>query len=78
MNTALFKSHMAKHKDNQTTLSKAMGIAQSAISQKINGKVDFKQSEINFIRDRWKLSEKETVDIFFRDEVSEQDTSVSA
>ena len=78
MNTALFRSHMAKHNDTQTSLAEAMGLVQSAVSQKVNGKVDFKQSEINFIRARWGLSEKETVDIFFADEVSGQDTAKGA
>lgn len=74
MNTTLFKIHMTKNHDNQTRLAQDMGIAQSALSMRINGKIDFRKDEINFIRKRYGLNEKETVDIFFEEEVSEKDT----
>jgi hypothetical protein len=75
MNTTLFKSHMAKNNDTQTILADVMSLAQSAISARINGKIEFRQNEINFIRRRWSLSDQETVDIFFDDEVSKTDTN---
>jgi len=75
MNTLLFKSYMVKNNDNQTTLSAFLGIPQSALSARINGKISFRQNEINAIRKRWNLTDAETVDIFFNDEVSNKDTN---
>lgn len=74
MNKALFNKHMKLNKDTQITLSDAMGMAQSALNARINGKTDFRKSEINFIRRRWCLTDHETIDIFFDDIVSGQDT----
>ena len=70
MNTILFRTHMLKNNDTQEKLADAMSIAQSALSMRINGKIEFRQNEINFIRKRYKLSDQETVDIFFTDKVS--------
>ena len=75
MNTQLFKIYMVKNNDTQTTLASYLGIPQSALSARINGKIGFRQNEINAIRKRWNLSDQETVDIFFNDEVSEKDTN---
>ena len=74
MNTKLFKIFMVKNNDTQSRLADALGLPQSAVSDRINGKTDFRQSEINIIRMRWELSDQETVDIFFTKEVSKQDT----
>lgn len=70
MNATLFNIQMVKHNDTQSKLAEAMGMAQSALSARINGKIEFRQNEINFIRKRYDLSEQETVDIFFAEEVS--------
>ena len=78
MNTVLFKTYMTKNRDTQQRLSDDMGIAQSALNARINGKIDFRQNEINFIRKRYHLSDQETVDIFFEEEVSERDTEKGA
>ena len=78
MNTLLFKSYMVKNNDTQAILAEAMGLPQSALSARINGKIAFRQNEINFIRLRWHLSDQETVDIFFAYEVSEKDTMKGA
>jgi len=75
MNKQLFRIHMLKNNDNQVTLSEALQLPQSAISARINGKTEFRQNEINAIRLRWGLSDAETVDVFFTDEVSEKDTN---
>ena len=76
MNKLLFKMQMVKNNDTQASLADAMGLPQSAISARINGKTGFRQNEINFIRRRWDLSDQLTVDIFFTEEVSEQDTNM--
>ena len=78
MNTTLFKIHMMKNNDNQVKLSEDMGLAQSALNMRINGKMQFRQNEINFIRKRYNLSDQDTVEIFFSEEVSELDTSKGA
>ncbi|MBQ1789217.1 MAG: helix-turn-helix transcriptional regulator [Oscillospiraceae bacterium] len=78
MNATLLRMHMVANNDTQTELSRDMGIAQSALSMRINGKTEFRQNEINFIKKRYNLSDKETIDIFFADEVSEKDTKKGA
>lgn len=70
MNTIEFRIQMVKNHDNQAELAKDMGMAQSALSMRINGKIEFRQNEINFIRKRYNLSDQETIDIFFAKEVS--------
>ena len=75
MNKRLFKIYMIKNNDTQTILADVLHLPQSAVSARINGKTSFRQDEINTIRRRWKLSDPETVDIFFDDEVSVQDTN---
>lgn len=74
MNTKLFKIYMIKNNDTQKSLAEALGLPQSAVNARINGKTQFRQDEINIIRVRWNLSDKETVDIFFAYKVSEKDT----
>ena len=70
MNSALLKAVMIQNGDNQTRLAEAMGLPQSAISLRINGLVEFKQSEINFIRKRYNLTDEQTILIFFDEKVS--------
>lgn len=77
MNTLLFNVYKVKNNDTQAILAEAMGIPQSALSARINGKIEFRQNEINFIRKRWSLTDQETVDIFFSDKVSEKDTATA-
>jgi len=74
MNTKLFKAYMIKNNDIQKALAEALGLPQSAVNARINGKTQFRQDEINTIRKRWSLTDGETVDIFFTSEVSEKDT----
>ena len=74
MNTTLFNTYKVKNRDTQAKLAEDMGLPQSALSARINGKIEFRQNEINFIRERWNLTDKETVDIFFTEEVSKEDT----
>lgn len=77
MNTLQFNVYKVKNNDTQAILAEAMGIPQSALSARINGKIEFRQNEINFIRKRWSLTDQETVDIFFSDKVSEKDTATA-
>ena len=70
MNKPLMKSILAKHNDTQNSLAELLGLPQSAVSNRMNGKVDFKLSEITRIRNRYKLTAEETVDVFFTEVVS--------
>ena len=65
MNKNEFKAVIAKNGETQTQLAAAMGLNPSGISDRINGKIPFRQNEIAFIRDRYHLSAKEVDRIFF-------------
>ena len=65
---------MKRNYDTQDALAKALGIQPSGLSERINGKIDFRRSEINLIRQRYNLTDAETVKIFFTDDVSQADT----
>ena len=78
MNTQLFKSFMIMNGDTQTILADVLHLPQSAVSARINGKTAFRQDEINTIRVRWNLTDKQTVDIFFVPAVSKEDTKKGA
>lgn len=70
MNKSLMKAAIARNNDTQSDLAKALHLSQSAISNRINGKIDFRLSEINCIRQRYKLTDGETAGIFFDQVVS--------
>lgn len=70
MNSNEFKAAMKRNDDTQEKLAEALGIQVSGVSRRINGDIDFRRSEINIIRDRYKLSPEETMLIFFDDKVS--------
>lgn len=65
MNDRMFRVKMVEHKETLTSLAEALGISPAALSNKINMKSEFKQTEIAFIRDRWELSTEELDTIFF-------------
>ena len=68
MQTKLFKSKMALFGDTIASLAESLEIHRLTLAEKINGKSDFKQSEITFLIERWNLTASEVVQIFF-DEV---------
>jgi hypothetical protein len=71
MNKALLHSFMVRFGDTQLTLAMAMGISLSRMNAKINNKsAEFTQSEILFIKNRYKLTARELDEIFFADEVA--------
>ena len=70
MNKSMMKSVIVRNNDTQEALAQALNLPQSAISNRINGKIDFRISEIQCIRKRYKLTAKETEDIFFDGAVS--------
>ena len=70
MNSSGLKAAMAKHRDTQKALAEALGMQTSGLNMRINGKIEFRRSEISAIRQRYGLSPEETVEIFFDNEVS--------
>lgn len=61
---------MVKYGDSQKDLAIALGISLSRLNLKINGGADFRQAEILFIKDRYKLKPEEIDAIFFDEIVS--------
>lgn len=70
MDKVLFRKFMLDNNDTQEKLAADMGLEQSAISNRVNGKIDFRQSEIAFIINRYHLTNDETRAIFFPNVVS--------
>ena len=69
MNEKLLKIKMLEHDDTQSSLADALGIDLCTLNYKIKGvRAQFKQSEIQFIADRYKLKAKEIQQIFFNKE----------
>ena len=70
MNSNELKAAMARNNDTQEKLAEFLGIQTSGVNARISGKIDFRRSEINKIRERYNLSDKETINIFFNEKVS--------
>ena len=70
MNSNLLKATIVKNGDTQETLAEAMGMQASGLNMRINGHIEFRRSEINFIKQRYKLSSHEIDEIFFAELVS--------
>lgn len=51
--------------DTQSGLARILGMTESTLSWKINGKSEFKQSEIKVIADRYDLTGEEIKSMFF-------------
>ncbi len=65
MNKNLLRYFMSVNGDNQTTLAEALGMQQSALSARMNGKTDFRKNEMEAIRKRYKLDAEKMQEIFF-------------
>ncbi len=72
LNVLLLKSKMILNGDNNTTLSKFLGISRQTLANKMNGNngSEFYQSEISSIKKRYNLTASEIDDIFFNQKVS--------
>lgn len=64
-NTVLLKSIMVLNCDTVQALALSLGVNRQNISAKLNGKRDFKQTEINKIIDRYNLTDLQIRAIFF-------------
>lgn len=70
MNSKALKAVMFENDDTQEKLADFLGLQLSGMNARINGKIDFRRSEINAIRTRYKLSAEKTIEIFFDENVS--------
>lgn len=66
MDSQKLKGLIVTFDGNQENLAKAMGMSLSRLNAKINETgAEFTKTEIEFIRDRYKMSRKQVMDIFF-------------
>lgn len=66
MDAQRLKGLIVANDGNQITLAEAMGMSLSSLNAKINETgTEFNKTEIQFIRDRYRLSKKDVFDIFF-------------
>lgn len=65
MDMNLLRYFMGLHGDNQSTLAAAIGLSQSALSARMNGKTDFRKNEMETIRKRYDLDAENIQRIFF-------------
>jgi hypothetical protein len=70
VNKGNMKAAMAKNNDTQEKLAEYLGLQASGVCARINGKVEFRRSEIEAIKKRYNLSPEETMDIFFSNDAS--------
>lgn len=66
-NTRLLKSKMVLNNDTTIALAEYLGVNRQNVSVKVNGKREFKQSEIAKIIRRYNLSDQEIRAIFWDD-----------
>ncbi len=72
MNQKLLRIKMLSNDDTQLKLAEYLGLSMTAMSQKMNGKVQFKAEEIGKIVWKYNLTPQETHDIFFGNGVNVQ------
>lgn len=65
MNSDLLKGKIREFGDTQERLAVALGISNSNLSDKINGKSSFRQNEILLIKERYSLTANDVDRIFF-------------
>ena len=70
MNSKLLKATIIKNGDIQEKLADAMGLITSGLNMRINGHIEFRRNEINFIKQRYSLTSEEVDEIFFTELVS--------
>ena len=79
MNPNELRAQMARYGDNNIKLAKALGMSESTLSCKMNGKRNmcFTQAEIQIMIDRYNLTADDVILIFFTPKVSEIETMLS-
>ena len=68
MNKALLRSIMVLNGDTYQTLSEDMKIEKATFSRKINSKANFSKEEMQFIREKYNLSDSQFIEMFFTSE----------
>lgn len=69
MNKNAFKAVMIYNGDDQKAVADAIGVSPQTVSDKLNGLTDFKQSEIQTLAERYKLTPAQVDEIFFGGEL---------
>jgi DNA-binding XRE family transcriptional regulator len=65
IDSKLLRSKMVLFGDTTESLAEVLGISRQTLSAKINGKIDFWQSEMKIIIVRYDLTPEETHQMFF-------------
>ena len=65
MNKCEMEVEMKRNNDTQKKLGEALDISVSGVNARINGKTDWKGSEIATVIDRYHLTPERTAEIFF-------------
>lgn len=65
MNKSALKIKMLINNDTGIKLAKALGISETTLSAKLNGKAEFTRKEIQIIKIRYNLNAEEVDEIFF-------------
>ena len=65
MNTQALKAQMILNKETLADLSEILGTTPGTLSNKITGKAEFKQSEIQIIAKHYGLDAEQIKEIFF-------------
>lgn len=68
MNGKMLKLYIVRYDGMQKKLAEAMGLSLSRLNAKINGTrgADFSQTEISFIKTRYRLSNRDVCEIFLQ------------
>lgn len=67
MHKNAFRSVMVYHNDNTAEIAKYLGVSRVAVSDKLNGRYDFRLAEIEMLTKRWNLTPQQVYDIFIKD-----------
>lgn len=70
MRSNYLKAAIKKNGDTQQKLAEQLGLCVSGLNDRINGKIEFRLSEVEQIIDRYRLSPQEITEIFFDKAVS--------
>ena len=65
MNTNELKAEIVRHAETSSILAEVLGVTKATLSNKLNGKVEFTQSEIGAIKEHYNLSAERVAEIFF-------------
>lgn len=71
MNKAMLRSKMVLNSDTYQTLADEMKMDKATFSNKINNKANFSKSEMQYIKEKYNLTAKEFVEMFFTSEKTE-------